>query len=328
VLSGDDLQRVQCAASQIAGPVTIFFSGTGSGDPFETNLLNIVRQISGVSLNRIKIEEAAHFVFPGKPSLTLSDGRRRNIHYLAAPEGTEFSPFLDAVLWLGKGASPASTGLFDALYNLTRSVDIVLLIAALCPHCPHTVRNALAVAIHCPAVNLTVVDALQFSDLASRFKVKSTPTLIIDEGLTLVGTISLEEMVSHIIKANEPTSLTTVLESMINAGRAEDAARLICSRRGAEAVIPLYRSQILATRIGALLAMEEALETDPKIFDSVIDQLVELLSLEDVSLRGDTAEFLGKVGNPLAIPALLRIADDPDPDVRDAVSEALELLQA
>lgn len=327
MLSGDDLQRVQQAGEQLGGPVRILFSGTGSQDPFETNLSNIARQISGVSLNQIEFEETPQAVFPGKPSLTLSDGKRQNIHYLAAPEGAEFSPFLEALLWLGKGAALPPAGLFDALQTLSRPVDIMLFIAAMCPHCPQTVRSALAVAASCPMVTVKIVDALHVPDLASQFKVKSTPTLIIDDGLTLVGTISLEDMVSHILRANEPGSLTAILESMIHTGRAEDAAKLMCSRRNAESIIPLYRSPVLATRIGALLAMEDALEIDPGIFDPVIDQLGELLTLDDVSLRGDTAEFLGKIGAPAVIPFLRKIADDPDPDVREAVSEALELLQ-
>ncbi len=52
-----------------------------------------------------------------------------------------------------------------------------------------------------------------------------------------------------------------------------------------------------------------------------------LLSQDDVALRGDTAELLGKIGNPIAIPALKKTAEDPDPDVREAAEEALEALE-
>ena len=327
MLSDTELQSVQLVATSLTRPVTIFVAETASDTQFETNLINIARQISGVSLNRIKIEETDESILPGKPSLTLSDETRRDIHYLAAPEGAEFGPFMDAVLWLGRGADPPGTEPFHSLRHLKDQTSILVLMAALCPHCPQIVRNAVAASINCSLVSVTVVDAVEFSDLASRYKVKSTPTLIIDDGLTLVGTISLEDMVSHIIKASEPAWLTAVLESMINAGRAEDAARLICRRKSPGAIMPLYRSQVFATRMGALVAMEEALEAQHTIFDPVLDELTALLSLDDVSLRGDTAELLGKIGNHSAIPALVRIADDPNPDVREAVMEALALLQ-
>src|SRR5271157_3866880 len=102
VFSDQELMQVQAAAEAMAGPVTITVYRTGMDDAFETKLVNIAAQINGVSMNRIKLEESAEPILPGKPSLTLAGGLPGNIHYVAAPEGHEFKPFLNALIWLGR----------------------------------------------------------------------------------------------------------------------------------------------------------------------------------------------------------------------------------
>jgi HEAT repeat protein len=102
---------------------------------------------------------------------------------------------------------------------------------------------------------------------------------------------------------------------------------LLCCENRPDAILPIYLSKEFSVRMGALVTMDEALEMDPRILDPLVDDLVLLLSQDEVALRGDTAELLGKIGNPSAIPALKKAAEDPDPDVREAVEEALEVLE-
>ena len=87
---------------------------------------------------------------------------------------------------------------------------------------------------------------------------------------------------------------------MIRTGRAEDAAELMCRENRPAAILPIYLSNEFSVRMGALLAMEEALERNPRILDPVLGQLTDLLFQEEVALRGDTAELLERsVTRPL-----------------------------
>jgi HEAT repeat protein len=79
--------------------------------------------------------------------------------------------------------------------------------------------------------------------------------------------------------------------------------------------------------MGALVALEEALDKNPRILDPIVDDLTSLLFQEEAALRGDTAALLGKIGNPAAIPALRKAVEDQDPDVREAAEEALQSLE-
>ena len=45
---------------------------------------------------------------------------------------------------------------------------------------------------------------------------------------------------------------------------------------------------------------------------------------DDVALRGDTADLLGRLAHPAARAALEELRHDPDPDVAEIAAEALE----
>ena len=327
MLSDQDLMDVQKVADTMAENVTILANKTGVGDAFEANLVNIARQMSGVSMNRINLgEESDLHAFPGKPSLTIARADIRNIHYLAAPEGRELAPFLDAVAWLGQALPGPDTP--PSLMNLAKPVNMLVLIAAACPHCPQVVRAALALAINQPLITVSIVDAVYFSELAEQYRVKSTPTTIINDSMTIVGQIGIEQLAARVIETIDKASLSSILDSMIKSGRAEDAAELLCRENQPSAILPIYMSKEFSARIGALVTMEEALQINPRILDDIVEDLTPLLFQEETGLRGDTAELLGKIGNPVSIAALRRAVEDPDPDVREAVQEALEVLES
>jgi hypothetical protein len=319
--------NVQAVADRMVRPVTILVNRSANDDPFQANLVTTAAQISGVSMNRIHIEEWHSDSFSDKPSLTLSWEGNRNVQYLAAPEGRELEPFLEALALMGGAKELPVSPALDSLKNSTAPTQLMVLMAEACPHCPQAVKAALTLAVSNPLLSLTIVDAVQFYDLAERFKVKSTPTVIINEGFTSVGQITTTQLIDQVLKAGEGGSFTAILESMIKTGRAEDAAELLCRENRPDAILPIYLAKEFSLRMGALVTMDEALENNPRILDPLVDDLVLLLSQDDVALRGDTAELLGKIGDPSAIPALKKAAEDPDPDVREAAEEALEALE-
>jgi HEAT repeat protein len=56
---------------------------------------------------------------------------------------------------------------------------------------------------------------------------------------------------------------------------------------------------------------------------TVVRALIARLRDDDAGVRRAAAEALGKIGNPLAIPDLVRTLDDPEPEVRRAALDAL-----
>ncbi|MEW6532640.1 MAG: HEAT repeat domain-containing protein [Thermodesulfobacteriota bacterium] len=328
MLSDNDLAQVQTATENLTRPVRLLLNSVAPEDPFQRNLFSIARQVAGVSMHRVDIDEGSESVFPSKPSITLDAGGVQNIHYFAAPEGPELAPFLDVLTWLGGGQPIPGSEALRSLDHVASPVRVLVLMAAACPHCPGVVRKILSASVRQPLITTCIVDAVEFNDLAEQYRVKSTPTIIVNEGATLVGALSEAQIVDAITRASQGGSLTDVVETMIAAGRADDAAELICREKDPGSILPLYRSQEFAVRMGALVTFEAALELDARSLDPIVGELITLLSDADVGLRGDTAELLGKIGDPSAIPALKKATQDPDPDVREAAEEALEAFQA
>ncbi|MFH0821739.1 MAG: thioredoxin family protein [Pseudomonadota bacterium] len=324
MLSDQELLQLQIVGGQITKPPKIIMNPIDEDDPFEKRLFNVARQAAGVTMERIGLGEGRRHVFPGKPCLSISREGNANIHYMAVPSGTEFAPFLDALSMLGGAADLPASEHGASLDDLKVPLNVLVLIAEACPHCPAVVQKLIALAIDRPLINLVIADAVRFQDLAERYKVKSTPTVIINDGATLVGQVSVEELVRRMIPAGDSGSLTEVLDSMMKAGRAEDAADLVIKTKQPDALLPLYRAREFSGRMAALLVMEEALAREPRVLDPLVPELTKLLFDDEAPLRGDTADLLGKIGDPAAMPALIRVAEeDPDPDVREAARDAL-----
>ena len=81
-------------------------------------------------------------------------------------------------------------------------------------------------------------------------------------------------------------------------------------------------------RVGASALVETLVEEDPPGKRRSAEALAPLLKNENPTVRGDAAYLLGIVGLPESLPCLEAIKDDKNDDVREAVSEALELIRS
>jgi hypothetical protein len=326
LLNDNDLMNVQETASKLVSPVYLKFNYGSADTEYAALMAGLAAQITGVSANKIEYSEWNSPLAPNKPSICISNDTGKEIFYLAAPEGMELAPFLKAVSWLGGASELPKSPSIAALAAISDQMHVNVMIASVCPHCPATVTAAVAVALSGNSITLAVIDALEFQEFAEKYRVKSTPMLVVNDGFTAIGNLSPQDLASRIVEISREDSLTLILSSMVKNGRAEDAGDLL--RRGnPEAILPIYTSNEFSARIGALVAMEEALESDPRCLDPLVDELCKLLFQDETPLRGDTAELLGKIGHPSAIPFLERAASDEDEDVRGAVEEALERLR-
>ncbi len=85
------------------------------------------------------------------------------------------------------------------------------------------------------------------------------------------------------------------------------------------------RSQYPEVRRGALQALDSS---TPEVVAKSVPVLNELLANKDPAQRRETAEYIGKFGPPAAqaAPALAKLINDPEPDVRKASVAALGFL--
>jgi CBS domain-containing protein len=234
--------------------------------------------------------------------LTIRAGDRDVIHYRAVPEGPEEAPFLEALLALIE-----SDGSSDAP-DQRRPMQVVVFIAPTCPNCPQAVRAVTSLAVANPHLSATIV--------------------VVDDALTLVGVISEDDLADRIMMTSGPEGDRTVFESLVDAGRFSVAAGRLLEGRAYEAFADRWRSSTLESRIGLVLTAEEALALDSGVLDALVPDLLAVLETPDAPLRGDTADLLGRIGDPRACPELESLSNDPNEDVAEAAHDALEEIRS
>jgi hypothetical protein len=288
----------------IRGPLALQLElGPDPEDALARALLALARELLDAAGDRLTLTTT---IGAPRPSL-----RARNVRYLALPAGPELPPFVELLLLLDR-SSTASTAFCGQLLLLT---------APTCPRCPAVVSVCNRLAAASPGIELSVVDAQRFPELAAGCR--SVPTLIIDERRALVGPISLEQLHAVLEQRGGPGELNADLSSLVRAGRLSDAGRLLLEVDGQVAFAELFSEAPLPDRVGLLLLAEQILADRPSGLDGALPQLLRMQSSSDPTRRGDLADLLGRIGSPAARQALHAMLNDPHPEVREAVQDAL-----
>lgn len=212
--------------------------------------------------------------------------------------------------------------------DITRPAELMVFMAPTCPHCGQAVATAEQMARDHAKISVRVVNAQEEADLASTFVVKSVPTTILDGGISWVGVVPANELMAAIRSRDEADFTTRIFRSLIESGRVNDATRRLCDGSGLAPFLDNWRNSTTSTRMGLMLAAEEALEEIPAALDSLVQDLVKVLETDDGALRGDTADLLGQVGHPAARKGLEALLDDPIPDVAEIAADSLHTIRS
>lgn len=317
-------------------------TGDGSHAEFAKAMVDTLQQLADAAQGKLVLHYAeedlpAGTLFPpadpapknlrGLPWFAI-----KNICYRAVPLDQEFLPFLEvlqalaspspALVPLASTASPDAEALDPAHLD---PAQLDLLIAPTCPNCPRVVTACAAMAARWPQLRLTIIDVQYFAGLAG--KVRSVPTVVIDQARMIVGTLSQSELLRLLQERGSAQYAQQALASLLEGGRIQQAIPWLEKETGQEALARLMTQSSMQVRMGLLLLAEQALSARPHCLDSAVPLLLPLLESEDIPLRGDTADLLGKIGAPGARAGLTRLLQDPDPDVREVAADSLTLLR-
>jgi len=286
-----------------------------------TKLLELVEGWSkAVTELRLQIVDSAS---AQATSLFLGEGEESlRVRYSLVPEGAELLPFLHLVeaLTAGGEARPSS-GQID-LATLESKLNLEVLAAPGCPHCPIAVGNAIELILASPLVELAVVDVTAEPERADALGAKSVPVVIIDGELVLVQTPSVKRLVELALSRGTEGYEEVLFDTLVKRGRHAEAAAALPGRE--RRFIEWWGQSTLTERISLMLVAEEALAVKDDAMDKLVDRLIPLLAHEDASVRGDTVDLLGRIGHPGARMAMAALVDDPVRDVAEVAREALE----
>jgi HEAT repeat protein len=166
------------------------------------------------------------------------------------------------------------------------------------------------------------------ANLAEDNGVQSVPTLLVGQDLRYVGNLDRNKLVSVLRSADPASLLQERIRNQILEGKALEAAAWIAQGGDPSFLASDLGKSTFAERLALLLALEQALEADPRCLDRLVAPLLPYLETADASIRGDIADLLGKIGDARALPALNRLCSDADPNVADAAAEATQAIHA
>ena len=276
---------------------------------------------------RLVFERAETEGQPCFPALSIPTMGASSLHYHFVPEGPEMPVFREFLWERANRGGSREPGSAEAA-QLAPPRRMLLFVSTHCPNCPTAVRTVQALSTRLANLEVHLIEATLHADLAEKYGIRSVPTLLIDQGPRYTGSLD-EQKLSSILGAEDPELLLQEkIRQQIKEGSALEAAAWIARGGDPSFLAPDLGRSTFEERIALLLALEEALEREPRCLDRMIDPLLPCLAAENASVRGDIADLLGKIGKREALPALKRLLQDPDPDVVEAAAEAVESIEA
>ena len=328
MLGEPDLKTIQKGLSGFNSTLILIFHPADVGDAFHGELLEVAKSIAASAGGGISLQRGKGEGLPDRPALTLSCRGRGNINYLALPQGPEGPPFVEALLALPRGATGLQGEWPGKLRDLKIPAELPVFMSPSCPHCPQAVRAANSLALASPLVTSIIVDVQQFPELARQYAIRSVPMTIIDGGISLVGVVQPDLLVEKLLSRGSEAHERETFLSLLEGGRFSQAAGFMAGERGPDYFLETWRTSTTATRIGLLLLYEEVEAEESLSMKALVPGLIALLESADAAFRGDTADLLGRIGDPFAAGALRALRNDPNPDVAEIAEEALEELEA
>ncbi len=206
--------------------------------------------------------------------------------------------------------------------------EALLLIAPGCPHCPIVLEGLSALVKEGAIGRLEVVNIAAQPERAQSLGVRSVPWTRIGP-FELDGLRSPDELRRWATQAGSREGMAAYLDELLKAGQRHKVENMV--RRQPDyldlLVGLLGRDETsINTRIGIMATFEEL--EGSGLGASVVVPLGELTEHPDARIRTDACHALSLTENADALPYLKRRLEDPNPEVREAAQEAIDILMA
>jgi alkyl hydroperoxide reductase subunit AhpF len=137
------------------------------------------------------------------PTILFIDNQGRElIRYLAAPQGGEIQPFIQAIFTFA-GAPNYYEATIKQNLNRIQPSTIKVMITESCPYCPQvvTISNQFALASE-GKIRSIIIDVIKNPDIGHYYDAAGVPYTIINDRKTLVGAVGPNEIIRELIGGN------------------------------------------------------------------------------------------------------------------------------
>ena len=137
------------------------------------------------------------------PTILFIDNQGRElIRYLAAPQGGEIQPFIQAIFTFA-GAPNYYENTIKQNLNRIQPSTVKVMITETCPYCPQvvTIANQFALASE-GKIRTIVIDIVANPDIGQYYDAAGVPYTIVNDRKTLVGMVGPNEIIRELIGGN------------------------------------------------------------------------------------------------------------------------------
>ena len=110
--------------------------------------------------------------------------------------------FLDDIIYVSKGENTFKPDMASKLLQLKKQIQLKIFISPVCPYSLPVAKLALKLAIASEVINVDIIHADEFLELAENYKVRGIPMTVINEKKSLYGALDEEEYINNILELN------------------------------------------------------------------------------------------------------------------------------
>jgi hypothetical protein len=256
------------------------------------------------------------------PQIHIGSGLR----YQAIPAGHELQPFLEALAAFESDSLKIAEPFKILLGKNKLPASLTVFITPQCTFCPQMVRRLIPLPMTDENLQLTIIDGTLFPEMVQTFRIRSVPTLLLDDQFRWTGSVPLEELIDT-INTRDPASLRPAsLESIIKEGGAD---RLVAMMLEAEKLFPAFYDVLThhkwPIRLGAMVVIEEIVAKNRNLAAEALSPLWDRFPEASVQIQGDILHVFGEIGDPRSVSWLQTVlSGNFDREVKEAAREAAE----
>jgi alkyl hydroperoxide reductase subunit AhpF len=252
------------------------------------------------------------------------------LSFCGIPSHNEMAPFIEALVFLNTGKTDLPESIIGRLQHVRPPASVSVYVAPFCKFCPEVVRRLLPLPFAVDGLRMRIIDGVLFKDVAGEDRVRSVPTVILDNQYRWTGGVTLPQL-CEAVESRDPTKLEkAALQRLVTEGGAYDLARMMLSSgRIFEAFLELLIEENFTVRLAAMVTMEELAAADLTLARQVIAPLWKRYPQSTDSVKGDMLYIFGELKSPQCLPHLRSVlATEENSEIREAAQEALEKIES
>lgn len=134
------------------------------------------------------------------PAIAVLGAEDFGVRYYSVPQDAELSNFLDDIVIISQGKESLERDFKKTLEQIKEPVQLELFISSLCPYSWPAEKNLLRLAMLSDKINLDIIDAMEFKEVAEGYNIHGIPITVINGTELIFGALPQEKFIKTIIE--------------------------------------------------------------------------------------------------------------------------------